>query len=167
MALNSLNTRSAADAGIDIDLFHPASGEPLGIVITMKGSDSQEYIDAERKIATRQKDLAKRTKDFAAGLDYDLQQAALVEKMAACFVGWKEKLEDGGFKPTIELNPGQELEATKENFKRLIKDRGFFWLRQQVQQGMDSVTNFLPKSPAPSAQPPSFVLDTTGPGQTE
>ena len=150
MALNDLNTKAAADAGIEIEIFHPANGESLGIVITMKGSDSQEYLDAERKIAGRQKELAKRTKDFAAGLDYDLQQAALVEKMTACFVSWKERVpvelgEPEKFKPTIKLAEGVELEATKDNFKKIIKDRGFFWLRQQVQQGMDSVTNFLPK----------------------
>jgi len=75
-----------------------------------------------------------------------------VEKMTACFVGWKEQLPNADenapkqFKPTIELEEGVELEATKDNFKKIIADRGFFWIRQQIQAGMDSVTNFLPSA---------------------
>lgn len=141
MALKNLNTAVAADKGIDIDIYHPGSGDPLGITITMHGSDSKAYVDAERKVANRQREHAKRTRDFAAALDYDQQQAALTERMAACFIGWRE-----GDKNTIEFEPGQELEATRENFRKIISDRGFFWLRQQIQTGMDNVTNFLPSA---------------------
>jgi hypothetical protein len=162
MALNDLNTKSAADAGIDIELFHPASGVPLGITITMHGSDSQAYTDAERKISNRQREHAKRTRDFSAGLDYDQQQAALVERMTACFIGWSEK-----GKKTIELDAGIELEATKENFRKLITDRGFFWLRQQVQTGMDNVTNFLPNVRTSSAPQQNGASVTTDPARME
>jgi hypothetical protein len=150
MALSSLNTARSADAGIDIEIYHPATGVSLGIFITMLGSDSQAYLDAERKISNRIKEQSKRTRDFTAGLDYDTQQSALVEKMTACFVGWKEQIPGSdehapqAYKPTIELEEGVELPATKDNFKKLISNRGFFWLRQQLQTGMDSVSNFLP-----------------------
>jgi hypothetical protein len=161
MALNDLNTKSAADAGIDIELFHPATGAPLGITITMHGSDSQAYQDAERKIANRQREHAKRTRDFSAGLDYDQLQAAMTERMTACFIGWRE-----GSKNTIEFEAGQELPATPENFKKIISDRGFFWLRQQVQTGMDNVSNFLPSARNSSAPPQTGASATTAPEKT-
>ncbi|MBT0666333.1 hypothetical protein KI809_18655 [Geobacter pelophilus] len=172
MALDDLCTAETADQGIDIEIFHPGSGESLGIFIRMLGSDSEEYIEAERKITNRQKEKAKRTRDFTAGMDYDQSQAALVEKMAACFVSWKEVVpgkdgQDPAFKPTIELKKGEELEATKNNFKKIISNRGFFWLRQQVQQGMDNVTNFLPPARKSSESSPRINSDTKLQEKTE
>jgi hypothetical protein len=143
VALKSLNTKQKADEGIDIEIFHPATGDSLGIFIHMLGSDSQAYLDAERQINRQQIEQSKRTRDFTMGMNYDQQQSSLVKKMTACFISWKEKKEDGTFKETIEVEPGVELEATPDNFQKIIKDRGFFWIRQQVQTGMDNVTNFL------------------------
>lgn len=162
MGLQNLNTANSADAGVDIELFHPGTGESLGIVVTMLGSDSQAYIDAERKIAKRNRERAKRTRDFSAGMDYDQINANITEKMTACFVSWRE-----GKKPTITLQEGVELEGTKENFKKVISDRGFFWLRQQIQTGMDDIASFLSQGAKSSSMPPNGDSSLTGPTATE
>ncbi|WP_321532265.1 hypothetical protein [uncultured Desulfuromonas sp.] len=161
MDLATLNTAQNADTGIEIEIFHPTTGEPIGLTIMVLGSDSQAYIDAERKINKRRNEQAKRTRDLSAGLDYDQLQAAVTEKMVACFVNWKTA--DGA---PLKLN-GTGLESSKDNFRKVITDRGFFWLRQQVQQAMDNVANFLPSSASSSSPQPSSDLSTTDQTKTE
>ena len=85
MALKDLCTEEAADNGIEIELYHPASGAPLGIVVTMCGSDSQAYMDADRKIRNCQLEQAKRKRDFTVGMEPEVVEAALIERMKACF----------------------------------------------------------------------------------
>lgn len=144
MALKDLCTEELADKGIDIEIFHPATGKSLGIVVTMLGSDSAEYDKADKKIRNRLIIEGKRKRDFSVGLDPDSQESAVIEKMTACFLGWKEKKDDGSWKDTVEFDKGVELPSSKEEFKKIISRRGFFWFRQQIQEEMDKVANFLP-----------------------
>ena len=154
MALKDLCTKDAADKGIEIELYHPGTGKPLGIVVTMLGSDSQEFIDADHKIKNRNLALAKKKRDFTLGMEPEAVEAAVVEKMTACFLGWKEAKADGTYKDTVEFEQGVELAATKAEFKKIIADRGFFWMRAQLQEEMDRVTNFLPKQKGTSGSVP-------------
>jgi hypothetical protein len=166
MALKDRNTAAKADLGIDVEIFDPA-GETTNITFHVLGSDSQVYLYAERAVHKRQLELGKRSKDFAVGLDYDQQQAANVEKMTACVTSWKEKKDDGTFKATITLEEGVELECTPDNVKKILKDRGFFFIRNQVQTAMDNPKNFLPSLPKPSSAPLSSGSATTVPTKTE
>jgi hypothetical protein len=155
MALMDLCTEAAADQGIEIDIYHPATGKPLGIAVRMLGTDSQVYADTERKIKNRMLELGKRKRDFSVGLDSDSQEAALIEKMTACFLSWKETKADGTVKDTVEFEDGVELAGSKAEFKKIISRRGFFWFRAQVQEGMDKIASFLPPQKSTCAtQPP-------------
>lgn len=167
MKLKDLCTAEAADQGIDIELFHPSSGVPIGIIINMKGSDSQAYLDADRKIKNRQLEHSKRKRDFTAGMEPEAIEAGLIERMKACFNSWKEKKGDGTFKDTVSFDEGVELASNKEEFGKIIANRGFFWIRQQVQEGMDKVANFLPKPKSGSAPAPSSPTNMTGQEKTE
>lgn len=166
MALKDLCTAEAADKGILVDLYHPTTGAPLGIVIAILGSDSQAYLDADRAIKNRQLGLAKRKRDFTVGMEPEAVEAGLIEKMTACFLGWKEDKGDGTFKDTVEFEAGVELASTKEEFKKIISNRGFFWLRNQVQEEMDKVTNFLPKPKTTSNLAPNSDSAMTLPEKT-
>ena len=159
MALKDRNTAAKADLGIDVEIFGP-DGESTGITMHVLGSDSQVYLDTERKIQRRTLELGKRNKDYSVGLDPDQQQSALVEKMTACVTSWKEKTADG-YKATITLEEGVELECTPENVKKILKDRGFFWIRSQVQTAMDNPQNFLSLQAKPSLPQLSSVSATT------
>ena len=122
MALKDRTTAAKADLGIDVEIFGP-DGESTGITMHVLGSDSQVYLDTERKIQRRTLELGKRNKDYSVGLDPDQQQSALVEKMTACVTSWKEKTADG-YKATITLEEGVELECTPENVKKILKEHG-------------------------------------------
>jgi len=161
MALKQLSTAEKADKGIDIEIFHPSTGESLGIVVTMLGSDSAAYIEADRKIRSRQLQRAKRKRDFTIGMEPEEVEASLVERLSACFVGWKERLADGSFKNTLNFDEGVELPSTRAEFTKIISDRGYYWFRAQVQEGMDTVSNFLPSSATPSVPPQPSVSAMT------
>lgn len=167
MSLADLSTADVADKGVPVDIYHPISGEPLNMRWYLRGSDSQAYLDSERKIHNRQLEHGKRVKDFAAGLTYDQQESAKVEKMAACVISWEELGKDGKWKKTIELTPGEELDCTTDNVKKILKNRGFFWLRQQVQKGIDDPTNFLPKAPGSSLPQQSGSSDIKPPERVD
>lgn len=147
MGLKDLNTATVADSGIDIEIYDPRTGAPTGIVIGMLGSDSQAYLEADRKIRARTLALAKKRRDFTVGMEPDAVEAAATERMTACFLYWKERRADGTFKDSLTFDEGVELPSTKEEFARIISDRGYFWLRQQVAEEMDKVSNFLSKQP--------------------
>ena len=165
MALIDKSTAEVSDKGIAVDIYGP-DGADLNMKWYVKGSDSQTYLDTERKIHNRQLEYGKRVKDFAAGLDYDQQQMAKVEKLVACVIGWEEQKEDGSWKPTIELAAGEELTCTPENVKKILKNRGFFWLQNQIQKAVDNPAGFLQKAPgsslpAPSPASPTIHLEKT------
>ncbi len=163
MPLQDFNTRQIADEGIDIPIHHPVTGLPLGIVITMLGSDSQVYMDAVRADSAARLARARKTRDMSAGLAPEELEASLVARMTACFLGWQE---EGQAENTIEIEPGRPLPGTRENFRTIIEDRGFFWLRQQIQQEMDDVANFLPQPQAGSSPPQSSVSTMTSEERT-
>jgi len=166
MGLKNLCTAETADKGIEVDIYHPSSGEPLGIVVTMLGSDSQAFLEADRQIKNHNLAIAKKKRDFTIGMEPEAVESALIRRMQACFVGWKEKQADGSFKPSISFEEGVELESSKFEFARIIANRGFFWLRQQLQEAMDNVSNFLPKAQPSSAPVPSSAPNTTAPEKT-
>jgi hypothetical protein len=164
MDLMDFNTEEKADQGIDIEIFLP-TGEPSGIFVNMCGSDSQAYLDADRKIRNRQLEQAKRKRDFSIGMEPEAIEAGLIERMKACFNGWKQKTgadADGvvTYKPAITVG-GSELGSNKEEFAKLISRRGFFWFRQQLQEGMDKVANFLPQPKSGLSPTPTSTSSTS------
>lgn len=167
MALKNLSTRAAADSGIEIEITHPDTGEGLGIFVGLYGSDSEAYLEADRRIQARNLALAKKKRDFTAAMDPEIIERDATERMVACFRGWKERRPDGTFKETVEFEEGVELPGTKEAFRTIISDRGFYWLRQQVREEIDRVSNFLPKGASSSSPPPSSASATTAPERTE
>jgi len=163
-------TEEMADLGIDIEIFDPR-GNPMGLIINMKGSDSQTYLDVDRKIKNRNIETAKRKRDFTVGMDPETTEANLIERMKACFNFWKQKTGEDAegnpiYKDTIRIG-GQELPSNKNEFGKLIARRGFFFIRQQVQEGMDKTANFLPKVQTASAPTPSSPTNMTDPEKKE
>lgn len=163
-------TEEMADQGIDIEIFDP-KGNTTNIIINMKGSDSQAYLDEDQAVKRFTLAQAKKQQDFTVGMDPEEVEKRNLRLMKACFNFWKQKIdekEDGTpvYKDTIRIG-GQELPSNRKAFGELIARRGFFWVRRQVQEGMDKVTNFLPQAKASSSPPPSSVSSTILPTSAE
>lgn len=122
--LATLDTRKASNQGVEFELDHPSTGEPLGIVLTVVGTDSDDYKRAEH--AATNKRLNKRNaKMTAEGLEATTR-GLLVE----CIKGWTGMVVDG-----------EEMEFTKENARAVLKR--FPWIQEQVDQFVGDRRNFI------------------------
>lgn len=163
-------TEEMADQGIDIEIFDP-KGNTTGIIINMKGTDSQAYLEEDQAIKRFTLSQAKKQQDFTVGMEPEAVEQGNLRRIKACFNFWKQKVDekpDGTpvYKDTIRIG-GEELPSTRKAFGELIARRGFFWVRRQVQEGMDKVTNFLPQPQPSSLTPPSSVSSTIHPTSAE
>lgn len=163
-------TEEMADQGVDIDIFDP-KGNFTGIVVHMKGTDSEAYLEEDNAIKRFNLAQGKKQQDFTVGMDPDEVKKANLRRLKACFDYWKQVIgeEDDGsrvYKDTITIGK-KELPSTKGQFGELMGRRGFFWIRKQIEEGMDKVTNFLPKAQTASAPLPDSASSTTLQEKTE
>lgn len=131
MDINELSTAKAFDEGFVLELVHPVLGPLEGMTITVHGTDSKRYLDAQRHLADRR--LARKGKPLTAK---DLESED-VYGLAACTSAWT------GFSRQGEPIPCTETEAL-----RIYVDHGFLWLRRQVEAAIHERANFLTPSPA-------------------
>lgn len=127
MDLSALDSVSCAEVGSSLEILHPATKEPTGIIIRLLGADSKVY---------REKQLALMRKRFRGGkssqhLSLNAAEADAIGVIAACTVGW-ENLEEHG-----ELVPFSEAKA-RDIYTRYPA------IREQVSAFIEDRANFLP-----------------------
>lgn len=149
MALAALNTKSAAERGVKIDILHPVTGLLLGIRFTVLGVDSSACRKISRERSERRIERAKKNRGQAPIMTADEIEAEALELLVGCTTGWERDVTDAegnviDVQPTIELNEGEYLEFTPENARRIYADAGFAWLREQVDREIGDRRNFLP-----------------------
>lgn len=149
MALASLNTKSAAERGVKIDILNPITGAPLGIRFILLGTDSAAYKKAVRDQQTRRIEAAKKNRGMASLRTPDEAEAEALDILVACTVGWERDVTDDegtvtGVAPEIERNVGEFLPFTPENARMIYADSGYTWLREQVDREIGDRRNFLP-----------------------
>lgn len=91
--------QAAQDEGVPVEILHPATGEPLGMTITVAGPDSVHAKNFDRTVINRRL-RGRKTKALDAG---EVQEAAL-RKLAACTLSW-----------TDVVDGGKALECNREN----------------------------------------------------
>lgn len=128
MDLNKYNLSKSADAGADLALEDPVTGEELDVIITLLGSDSAAYRNKAREM---QRDrISKMAKSRSKKLDLSVSEKEECELLAACTIGW-----DG-----IELD-GVEIKFTYDEAVKLYLD--FPWIKEQVDEFIGDRANFL------------------------
>ena len=113
MDFADLDMTAAADAGADLHLRHPATGEPLmdgktKVIWRIIGRDSARVREATRAAQ----------KDAVAG-KIDDEEAGILST-AACIIGW----------PKGTKWQGKELPCTPENAAMMLRARP--WLMEQI-----------------------------------
>lgn len=121
--LATLDTQAASEAGAELELVHPATGENLGIFITLAGSDSGQW----RKAVM---DMAEKRGKKRVGAEEIRRNG--IEIVARCTLAWRN----------VHLD-GQELPCTLENARELYNR--FDWIREQADTFCSDRANFLPK----------------------
>jgi hypothetical protein len=133
MDLAKLDTTTAAEAGADLHLLHPVTGDPLvddvtgdDVVLTLAGMDSPRYRDHVRKITNKR--MAQRRQKLSAE---DVEADGL-DLIVAMTLGWRN----------IELD-GKPLACTPAN-ARILYERAP-WAREQADAFIGDRAHFFPK----------------------
>lgn len=131
MELFSLDLSKGAEAGYDLVLEHPVTGEELDGVIRIRGDKSKVVQQFARKriTAMQARERIQKGKNKSTDLTIEELEDMAVESAVIRVISWKN----------IKLN-GEELPFTKENAETVFKD--YDWIRQQVMEASEELTNF-------------------------
>lgn len=142
MDLATLDTVAACDAGAEIELKHPATGEGVGVFWRVLGKDSKACRDETRASINRR--LARKVVKGAPPPDDDETEGAAL--LAACSTGWwTVSQRDGDAEPVrrpLLTFRGEDLPFTPENARRVLLE--MLWIRRQVDSGVSNLGNFFP-----------------------
>lgn len=129
--LSKIDTIAGANAGFDVQIYHPGTNEDLGITIKVLGKDSDEF----RKISQAQskKRMAKISKAGFRNSNVPLEEIERdgLELMAACTKAWTGVVIDG---KALECNAVNAIELYER----------FPWIREQVDLAIGDRANFIP-----------------------
>lgn len=105
---------TSQEEGLDVEIVHPKTGDPLGITIRVAGPDSQRQKEAvQRQVDAR---LRSRSNQPMTGEDI---QANNLRLLASSVISWNSVMVDG-----------EQMECTAENAARLFQR--FPFIREQV-----------------------------------
>lgn len=146
--LGQLDTAAASDKGARIPIVHPTTKEPVGIFVKVLGKHSEIFRELVRERANKriaEESMAvRRGKPSAPRTAEQVEQEAL-EMLVACTTGWETELKNAKGEvvetvPTIRLG---EDRLTWSVATGLEVYRKFIWLRQQVDDGIGDLENFI------------------------
>jgi len=140
--LGDIDTVEAANGGFEVELYHPATNEDLGIFITILGKDSDTF----QKISRQQnkKRMERMSKNgFRAGKVTAPSQEEIdadnLEMITACSISWRTSEEDEE-KATILFN-GEDLPFSIGAAKKLYSARP--WIKEQIDIAIGDRANFI------------------------
>ena len=125
--LASLDTVSRGDSGAELELLHPATGEGLGVYLTIAGVDSKAWRRASAAVGAQRAGKRRLTADDIV--------ASGIEILARCTMAWRS-----GDKATVVVD-GQELACSLENARTLFTR--FPWAREQADVWASDRANYL------------------------
>ena len=129
MDFNTFNLATPAEAGADVVIMHPVTGEDTDIVITVVGKDSATYRNAAKRIAgeklpeeteAKEKELTKRG----------------AELLTSCIRGWSG----------IEDSDNKAIPFTPEFAIELLSNTDFDSLAVQINAAIHDRTLYQKKS---------------------
>lgn len=133
--LDALDVSQASEAGAEVKILHPTTGEELEIVIVVSGPDSKRSRDATRQMTDQ---LTKEAVEKKLTPDDKTFERMAAMHAAAITQGWSG----------IEWG-GEPFAFTPENAIKLYTERR--WIREQVERFAGQRGNFFRPSPMSSA----------------
>lgn len=127
--ISQLDVVTAANTGVEIELFHPATKAKLDIWVTIEGSDSDEYRKTQRAQQNRRLRTAQRGRGGMKVTAEEIEQEAF-ELIAVGIKGWRNMV----FK-------GAELPYSPENAIMLVREVP--WIREQIDDAQGDRSLFL------------------------
>lgn len=123
--LNSLNGLSdAQEQGTEVEITHPKTGEPLGIIVKVAGPDSKKQKKA--RSAVLQDRIDKKIRRITG----DQLEAEAISMTASSIISWSG----------IEID-GKAVEFSADNAVMVLTRWPF--IREQIQSVSDDRSNFI------------------------
>jgi hypothetical protein len=147
MALAKFSPKKNAEAGVEVAILNPETDQPLGVFITVYGSDSEKFKSIQRRQTNRRLELAARNRGKKkAAITAEAIEAEGMELLVACTACWKSEVKDAdgkvtGYRPQVELDDDEWLDCTPQNVQRLYEELP--WLKEQIDQEIGDRSNFL------------------------
>lgn len=124
--LSAVDVRPRSEEGVEMELIDPA-GNPTGVILVVRGTDSATYKDKLRDHTKRAVDRGVRVQT------QDERDREFLELHATLIAGWKGK-------PLVRA--GAPLPYSAENAVSLLDQ--YDWIFEQVRRFADRRANFLP-----------------------
>lgn len=137
MALATLANKATSETGIAVAILHPSTNLPLGLTITVCGSDSATFKKVHRQQLNRRLELQARGRNKKHITAEELE-AENLDMLVACTKSWKT-----GDRAQVEFGIDEWLDCTPENARRLYDELA--WLKEQIDQAIGDRDNFLQK----------------------
>lgn len=136
--LASFDTKAACEKGFELELRNPFNSEPLGVFISVVGTESEMFQGHVRRKADEKlkSQVMRRNRPEEAPTVAQIERDSIA-LLAACTTGWRT-VENGESKPTI-THGGKPLEFNEANAKFLYANK---WIREQVDDAIGDLGNF-------------------------
>lgn len=146
MALAKYNTKEVSNKGRAVEIISP-QGTRTGVRFYLLGTDSDEYDRIIRKQQNAQVQKQKKTRGIYIATPEEREENAL-ELLVGLTTGWDEDVVDGngnviGVRDEIELEEGQLVSFSPEAALAIYKDRGYGFIREQVDIEIGDRKGFL------------------------
>ena len=133
--LSKVNLQASSEVGHEFQLKLP-DGTPIdGVFIKVRGANSKIALDLQKKKFNEhqvRQSMAKKRGKEPDPLTIDEVDALSVETAVARTISWR------GFE-----QDGKPIPFSKEEAERIYSDPGFAWIREQVLEESNIVSNFL------------------------
>lgn len=136
--IGNLDTVAACNGGYEVELKHPATGDPLGVFWTIRGKDSDVYreIMRDRLDEGLKKDIKARQKGSEIEQETISEiEEKTVELLVLCSISWRQE------KPEYIMFNGQELIFNPQNAHKILTERR--WIRSQLDSAIHNLANFM------------------------
>lgn len=121
------------DEGVVVDILHPATGEKLGMSVTVASYQSERVKKLQRKMANAAMREQRRNPKKAATVEEVEEKAH--DLMVASVVAWD------GFE-----RDGKPLPCTPENVRAVVTNPDLFFVAEQIDKAADDAQGFLTAS---------------------
>lgn len=127
--LSSLDVVSAANTGVEVDLLHPVTNEPIGMKIKVIGRDSDEFRRLSNAQSRRRVNKMSKGGFRATNANLEDVEAEGIELLAACTKGWTNVVVSGKvipFSKEAAVDLYTKYPWIKEQVDTAIGDRALF-----------------------------------------
>lgn len=139
---DSLDTQAACERAYELELRHPANKKPLGVFVSVLGSESPAFKGEVRKEINRERLAefkARRENKEADPKTVEEDEADSIRLASKLVTGWRT-VTDGKSEPVV-IWKGEKLDFNADNLNRWMAH--FPWVRLQIVEASNALGNFM------------------------